>query len=232
MHDSLEQVHEALGSGVHDAGLLQQLHLLGRVLERRASGLERLGQEDPEVADLPRPIRHVPRPVADHGQDRPLDGPRDRRIRRFGGLHDRGAEAAGRNARRIGEPLRKPAEELGQDRAGVAAGPPDRLVRERAGHLANMALPEAGDPGRNLLERGGDVGSGVAVRNRKDVDLVEGLGALGDEVRARDDRAREAAAVQVPDRDQGLIGAGNPSCDRPERPAVRYSSATAGRRSR
>ena len=131
-----------------------------------------------------------------------------------------------------GSPSEKPAEELGQDRAGVAPRPADRLVRQSLRHLADVPLPDAGDAGRDLLERRGDVRAGVAVGNRKDVDLVEGLGALGDEVRAGDDRAREPVAVEVTDRDQGLMVAGYPSGARFVLADVRYSSATAGRRSR
>ena len=52
-------------------------------------------------------------------------------------------------------------------------------------------------PGGDLLQGRGEVGAGVAVGDRKDVDLVERLGALRDEVGAGDHRPGQAVAVQV-----------------------------------
>ena len=45
-----------------------------------------------------------------------------------------------------------------------------------------MSLPQAGDAGGDLLQRRRDVGSGVAIGHREDVDLVQMLRALADEM--------------------------------------------------
>jgi hypothetical protein len=206
--DPLEQVHESLRARVDDAGLRQRLHLFRRVLERDPGRLERLRQEDAEVGHGGRPLGDVARPVADDRQDRALDRTGDRGIRRLGGLDHRRAKRAGPGARLVRQAVGEAAEELREDRARVAAGAADRLVGERLRHLVEMPLPDPRDAGRDLLEGRGEVGAGVAVGHREDVDLVEGLGALRDEVGAGDDRPGQAVAVQVGDRDQGLIVAG------------------------
>ncbi len=232
--DPLEQVDERLGPGVDDAGLLQRRHLSRRLRQGDLRPLQGLGQEFFEVRDIGRAGRDVPRPVADDRQDRPLDGPRDGLVRRVGRPHDGLAEIARRNARPVGQPLGEPAEELREDRAGVAPRPSHGLVRERARHLAHVPLAQAGDSRGRLLEGRGHVGPRVAVGDRKHVDLVERLGAVGDESRPRDDGTGEAPAVEVSDGDHGLMGAGSIAREGSVWPwrSLRYSSAIAGSRSR
>src|SRR5262249_33714027 len=98
-----------------------------------------------------------------------------------------------------------------------------------------MPLSDARDSGGDLLECGGDVGSGIAVRDRKDIDLVESLGAVRNETRPRDDRAGETLAVQVADSDHDFKGSGaicREGSFSPLSRACLYSSAMAGSRSR
>ena len=230
--DSLQQIHETLGAGVHDARLLEGLHLLRRVLERPLGFLQRVREDHGEVRDVPRADRHVLRPVANDRQDRALDRPRDGAVGGLRGGQDGFAEVARRHPRAVREALVETAEELRQDRAGVAPRPAESLVRERRAHPPDVALLEPGDPGGHLLQRAGEVGAGVAVRDGKDVDLVERLGALPHEVRARDHRPGEPPAVQVRDRNHDPSGAGCPSRARSPWRSERNSSATAGSRSR
>ena len=131
-----------------------------------------------------------------------------------------------------GRPSEKPQKNWARIAPELPRAPPTAWSASACDISRTCALAHARDAGGHLLERRGDVGPGVAVGHREDVDLVEGLGPLGDEVRSRDHRPGEAVAVEVADRDHGLIGAGNPSGARPVSRAVRYSSTTAGSRSR
>ena len=231
-HDALEQVDETLRPGIDDPRLLERLHLLRRVLERSLRFFQRVGQDFGEVRDVARALRDAARPVADDGQDRSLDRPGDGMVRGLGRREGGGAEVPRRDARAVWQPFAETAEELRQDRTGVAAGAAQGLVGQGLAHPPDVPLAEAGDPGRDLLQGGGEIRTGVAVGHREDVDLVERFCALRDEVRTRDDGPREAAAVQVRDRDHGLSGAGWPSRARSTLRSERNSSATAGSRSR
>ena len=108
---ALQQVDESLRSGVHDPGLLEQLHLLGRVLERSPRRLQRHRQQHREILDRGRALRDVARPVADDRQDGAFDGPGDRRVSRLRRQDDRLAESPRLDTGRVGKPLGEAAEE-------------------------------------------------------------------------------------------------------------------------
>ena len=233
-HDPLDQVDERLRARVDDAGLRERLHLLRRVLERPLRLPSDSGSSSAKSADLAGARRDVARPVADDRQDRPLDGPRDRRVRRVRRAHDRGAEVRrSRRAARRADPPENPQKNCARIAPELPRAPPtasSASARDisRTWRWRTRAMPAAifWSVDATLVPVSPS-GTG------KDVDLVERLGAVRDEARSRDDRAREAAAVQVADRDHGLMGAGDPSGDAAGAArAVRYSSATAGSRSR
>ena len=207
-HDPLEEVDESLGAGVDHPGFAKRRHLLRRVLEGALRDFQRVGEEDGEVADVLRAVGAGAGPVADDREDGALDGTRHRAVGGVGGFENRGPEVARRDARPVGQPFAEAGEELGEDGARVASRARERFVRERRGHPADVPLLQPRDTGGDLLERRREVGACVPVGHRKDVDLVERLGALADEVGSRDHGARQPSAVEIPDRDHGSSGAG------------------------
>src|SRR5512132_2513550 len=89
-------------------------------------------------------------------------------------------------------------------RSGSPSEKPQKNCARIAPELPRVPLADARDARGDLLERRGDVGSRVAVRNREHVDLVQALRTVRNEAGSRDDRAGKAPAVQVADRDHGV----------------------------
>jgi hypothetical protein len=141
------------------------------------------------------------RPGVDHGQQRPLlrvgHGPARRPGRRAGDAPERLRGKPGVALQGLGEPF----ERLRRDRPRISARPEERLVRGAARDGRETALARSRHRRRNAVERRGEVGARVAVRDRKDVDPVQVLAPRRDGARSGDERAREARAVEERDAD-------------------------------
>ena len=182
---ALEQAKEALPARVDDTRLAQDRQQRRRpgdglpcsVDGRREHGFHRV------VAF--RGLDRGGRGLADHGQDRSLDGLAHRAIRGLGPERQCVREIEPAEPPLAGEALGKPAQDLAGDDAGVAARSHQRAVADRGGHALHRHLA-AGPLG--LLQRGprrrDHVRAGVSVRDREDVQRVDLVG-VGLEVRHR-----------------------------------------------
>ena len=94
----------------------------------------------------------------------------------------------------VAEALSDAAEDLAGDDARVAAGAHERPVRDRLGDVVDRGVGgQRLDLAHDGAKREGHVRSGVPVRNREHVELVNLLGAVGNDL----GRDREARADDV-----------------------------------
>ena len=178
--DGVEEEQEAATTGVHDAGIgndLQQVRGPRQALASDRAGLEGDGQQvGTGIGDDNCGIGGL----AHHRQD----GSLDRR-------HDSGVGSAARCGEAIGEgpPVHglclgehagEAAQDLREDDAGVASGAHQRTMRDGRGDLFHTG--RIGQPfefSHDRLGGHGHVGSRVPVRNRIDVQEVERLTVRG-----------------------------------------------------
>ena len=170
--DPTQQLDEARGAGVDDAGLAQNVELLLRA----SDGFFSAGhQELEQFGDRPRLLRLGGlRKRANRGQHRPFDRLAHRPI---GGVRaaaqrpsvDRFNPGSAFARQRFGEP----ADDLGEDDAGVPAGAHQRrtrrLARDRRSVLGGRGFERLEHPARGQRQ----VRAGVAVRDRIDVEVVD-----------------------------------------------------------
>ncbi len=219
-HHAGDDDGQAVGAGVHDAGLLEHVQLLGAALDGLVGGVQRplqdLGDElvlllgrrlgaQPRRGDVGQVLGHA----VGHGPHRAEHGALGRVAhRRVGGVG--GAREGGGHQHRVhqlagtrGQLLGRPAHDLGQDHAAVAAG----AQQGGAGHGADQLL--AADlvdhlavEGVQLLEHGahghGHVVAGVAVGDGEHVQVVHLAPAALQLVQRGRHHAAEA--------DQALVG--------------------------
>ena len=124
-------------------------------------------------------------------------------------------QGRGRQARAAGEAFGQALEELGHDRAGIAAGAVDRLRGHPAQHFAGVAAATLAHHAQHRAQGEGEVGAGVAVGHREHVDAVD-LVATRDHAldsggeRAAQGVARRALSLRTARRRHGGYGA---ECD-------------------
>ena len=131
------------------------------------------------------------RPGAEHGEDRALARLLQGRVRRLRARLRRVGELRPVDAAQALHGAGEPVQELGEDRAGVAAGAVEGAVGGDAGGGAHAVGSVAPEPGRRRLERRRQVGARVGVAHREDVDAVQGLLLAHDGERAGAHDARE-----------------------------------------
>ena len=173
--ESVQDRDVALAAGVDDARASQHGVLLRGLGQGLLAGGQRAGEDQLEVGLGLRQLRSGGGGHAGDGQDRALGRLHDRLV---GGVHavlHRVGELRGVAALHALQPLGDAPEQQRQDHAGI----PARAAQHGAGglvrHLAHTAVAHLAQ----LRRRGGDgqghVGAGIAVRNRKHVQLVDGL---------------------------------------------------------
>ena len=184
VHEGLEEHREAEGAGVDDAVLLKD----GKEVGGARHGLVGLGHELLEgllhghgavVGQLVGALREV----GDDGEDGPLDGLADRLERDLAAVAPCGGEVGDRDGVSLGidEALGHAAQDLAGDDAGVAAGAHERAVRDGLGDGLHGGVGRKGlDLLHHGLEREAHVGSGVAVGDGEDVELVDLVRPVGD----------------------------------------------------
>ena len=187
VHESLEEGGKAKGTGIDNAVLLED----GQELGCAGNGLvglddqcvEHLGGRDVGLLELVGTGGHV----TQDGEDGSLDGLAHSLE---GNLHraaERVRDVGGRGVvlvLGIAEPLGETAQDLGGDDTGVAACAHERAMGDRLGDVLDggvlrerLHLLDDGPKGER------HVGAGVSIRDRKDVELVDLLGSLGNDVR-------------------------------------------------
>jgi hypothetical protein len=187
VHESLEEGGKAKGTGIDNAVLLED----GQELGCAGNGLvglddqcvEHLGGRDVGLLELVGTGGHV----TQDGEDGSLDGLAHSLE---GNLHraaERVCDVGGRGVVLIlgvAEPLGEAAQNLGGNDTGVAACAHERAMGDRLGDVLDggvlrerLHLLDDGPKGER------HVGTGVAVGNGEDVELVDLLGSLGNDVR-------------------------------------------------
>ena len=99
-------------------------------------------------------------------------------------------------ARVLAYRLGQTVQELGEDRARIAAGAVESGVGGETGGVADAARRPAAELGRRRPQRRRQVGAGVGVGHREDVDAVERLAVAHHGQRTRLQGMREAGAVE------------------------------------
>ena len=182
----LQEDGKAKGAGVNHAVLLQN----GQQVGRAGDGL--VGLDDDSVERilgrelLLFALVGLGRDIAQHREDRALDGLADGLESDLDGSAERIGNVGGRNGL-VGrdKTLGHTAQDLRGDDAGVAAGAHQGAVRDGAGNGLHVGI---GGKGRKLLghrgERERHVGTGVAVGYGEDIELVDLLGLVGNSSRS------------------------------------------------
>ena len=170
---ALEEPVDALPARIHDAGLAQDREEGRRPRHGLLGCLDRRGQHGGEiVVDLGGPDSGLGR-LADDGQDGALDGLCDRGVGRPRALRQGVCQVQAVETSLAVERLGHAPEDLARDHARIAARAHERPVADRGrdpiGRLPGGRL--------RLVERGADRGehvrTGVAVRDRVDVEAVD-----------------------------------------------------------
>ena len=171
--EGVQDDDQAAPTRVDDAGPAQRLQLLGGVPQRLGSAGRRGLEHGREV--LGRLDRGRLRGGPGHGQDGALDRVRHGRVGRLRGGGQRAADplrhglVGGRD-----EHLRGTAHQLAEDHPGVAAGPEQGAVGGRAQGAQEVTVVRTGlDLLQGRLHGQVEVGAGVAVRDRVDVEGVD-----------------------------------------------------------
>ena len=191
-----EERHDALASRVHDPCLLEHRQLLRRVRERALGCLVRRAQH---VRRFRRSIRRMNGlcGCSHHAQHRPLDRIADGLIARVRCGLQRRCERCAVCLLAVGQPAREPLHELGEDDAAVAPRPEQRPPRDRAAHRPHRSgrrIRHFG--GRRRAERQQHIDAGVAIRDREDVERVDGIGVGLEAACASEDELMEVLGVE------------------------------------
>ena len=201
--EALEEVHEALAARVHHVVGGQYFELVLGVGERAAGGHEAGVHHRRELLFVGAP-RELPRPGAQHREDgalaRLLEG-------EPGGV--RALPGGRRELRPVDALVRRhgagqPVKELGEDRPRVAARALQGAVGGSTCRLADAAARGGAGARGGGLQRRRQVGTGVGVAHREDVDAVERLLLPHHVQRAGAEDPREAGAVERPHGARGV----------------------------
>ncbi len=234
-HEAGEHDRQAVAAGVDDARLAQHFQQVGAAFDRLLAGVHRSLQclrdrrvlrararvrGDARVAHGVRDVGHdLVRHLARDGQDRALGRLAHRRVGAVGGFGQSGADQGRVHqlARPRNELLGRPADQLGEDHAGVAARAEQRGACHRlhdliAADLIDRARPRGGLQPVELIEHGAQrerhVVSRVPVGDGEDIEVVDLLPARF-QVRQRPrDRGAEAGQVGICHSDTSITQAG------------------------
>ena len=196
VNETLQKVDEALTSGVDDVAAGEHLELARRggkgLARRHQPAVHELGQ----ILVVRTPAELV-RPRAQHREDGALARILQGGIRGLGAAHRRGREL---QAVGLAEPFHRRGEavqKLGEDRPGVAAGAVEGAVGGCPGGVADGVGSLAPQPRGRRPQRRRQVGAGVRVTDREDVDAVQALLLAHHGERARAHHAREHGPTQL-----------------------------------
>ncbi len=210
---------EPVGAGVHHAGLAQDRELLRPALHgllaRLEGVLEHLGEQLVLLLDggvgteapgvhVREVVRHAAGHRTDRREHRALGRVADRRVGGVGGARERGGDEdrIDQLARPRSQLLGRPADDLGEDHAGVAARAEQRRARDRAddlvaaGHVDGPAV-HAVELVEHRPEGERHVVARVAVGDREDVQVVDLLAAVLE--------LREGGGDDPPEAQQALV---------------------------
>ena len=131
LHRSFEEGHKPLGAGIYDPGAFQYFELVGRVGEGLPEFLDRRRQDNVEALLLliDGVLSDGARERSDDGQDRAFPRFGDGIVRVLAALFDGLAERVCRIPVHIAGGVGYALKELGDDRAGVAAGAVEERIR-------------------------------------------------------------------------------------------------------
>lgn len=104
---------------------------------------------------------------------------------------------AGSFARGIAHPLK----ELRDDRAGISASAVQQRVSHRSQHCSKMFFGGFLEYTESGTERKTEIGTGIAIRDREDIDAIQELLLRDDTMDSRYQRLRQNIAIDVPARD-------------------------------
>ena len=198
--DAVEEAHEPFCPGVHHARPLEHGEQVRRPLERRFGALDDATDEHPQVA-LADGLVGLGGRVACHREDGALDGLVERTEQALEARADATGEIPGAGAESVADALLEAQQELGEHHARIAASAAHARLGHRRGHVGEGGVPQAAHGLRDGPQRKTQVGAGVAVWHRKDVETVQLLAARGDPVRRGQQGAAEAGPVHVRDAD-------------------------------
>jgi hypothetical protein len=189
-HHALEHPDETLASGVHHAGILEDLHQLGGAGQGRLSLLQQAAHESADVASRPSRRLRCSGGFAGDGQNRAFTGIVHGLVEAIGALLDCRCDIECGRGEPFAQGIGEAQQEVREHHAGVASG----AEHGRLGHGA------CGDRKRSVAERFESVGDGakrqteigasVSVGYGKDVDPVYLLPSRGNPVGGSGKRPR------------------------------------------
>ena len=189
----LEQHAQPAPAGVDHPGgpeLRQQVRRAGQRARRRGAGLaDHRGEVDRSER------RRGLGALAGHREQGALDGDGDGGVAELGGPGQGALHPGGRAGLRGGQHLRQPAQQLRQDGTGVPPGPHQRAVRHR-GHRGSHVRRRSADRLLDRLHGEQQVGAGVAVGHRVDVEVVDLAARRGQGLTTGDAPAAHGVGVE------------------------------------
>jgi hypothetical protein len=186
-----QQLDKAGAARVHDSRLAQDVELIRGAGDGLLAVPHEIQEQLAERLGVGGPALGLLRELADDGEHRPLDRPAHGAIGGVGGSPQRPRrERRVDPVRRLGEDVGDPADDLGEDDAGVAAGSHQRGEGNRVRERRPVARLGRADGVRDRPHGQREVGPGVAVGDGIDVEVVDAAAAR---LERRERRADQAA---------------------------------------
>ena len=199
-YHALEHPDESLAAGVHDARLLQDRHQLRRAGQRALRLGEELGHELADVRGVGGGALGGGGRLPRHREDRALARVVERLVEAVrAAAQSRGDVAGRRPASRSPSASANPMRKWASMMPGVAAGTEHGGAGRGAGGVRKRRVAERAERVGDGTERQAEVGSGIAVGDREDVDPVDLVSTRRHPVGRREERARQPRPVDVGD---------------------------------
>ena len=193
---ALEEVEQARAAGIDDAGFAQHGQLLGRPFDRASGGGHDRAQQTRDVNVQRRRLRRRfgrGGPYRDH---RPLDRMLQRRPCRAHRFAQCGREFVRPGRRTVADRARESTQHLREDHPRVPARPEQAPRGRRGGGRPQRVPPPPDDLGQGGARGQVHVRTGVAVGDRKDIEVVERAPILLQKVGARREESFERPPVK------------------------------------
>ena len=170
--NAAEDLDEPRAAGVDDACVPQDVEHVLRACERLLAGMHEL---DEELFDRLRPVGSLGRlrDLPDHRQHRPLDRMAHGAVRGVARAPKRPRERCGVDFALTADDLGESAHDLGEDHTRVTARPHQRGTRELLREPCPVGRGRVLEHVDDRAGREREVGPGVAVRHRVDVEVVD-----------------------------------------------------------
>ena len=182
-------------------GLPKHGHELRRPCERRFAFLEQPAHELGDVRRVRRRALGRRGRIPGDGEDGALARVVEGCVEPVRAGPQRGRDVGRAGAGPVTERLAEAEEEVGQHHSGVPAGAEHRGARHRAAGVRKRRVAERPEGVGDGAQSEAEVGAGVAVGDRKDVDPVDLVAAGRHPVGGREDGAGEPGTVDVGDPD-------------------------------